>query len=411
MWLCDLRIPGQGTGVDIRVEGGFIRDVRERSAAGGAGADRDFAGKPAGPGFHGALVFPGLINSHDHLDFNLFPPMGNRVYPSYREWGPDIQTNRSAAISAVLKVPQELRIAWGIYKNLLNGFTTVVNHGEKLAVDQPLIDVFQGCYCLHSVGFEKGWKWKLNRPLAGRRPFVLHVGEGTDALAGKEIDQLIRWNLFRRALIGIHGVAMNEKQAKAFKALVWCPSSNYFLLGKTAPIGRLKEKVPIVFGTDSTLTACWNGWEQVRQARKEPGVTDAGLFDMLTAAPAKAWGLEDRGTIAVGKLADLVIARPKQGMDGMDAFLGLDPEDLLLVLRKGRPLLVDKSIRGALGAAGGADASGELGATGQHVWLDDLERCGDKYIAGDLTALIREIRRYYPEVEFPVMLREREAIE
>jgi cytosine/adenosine deaminase-related metal-dependent hydrolase len=387
MWLCNLRLPGQATGVDLRVEGGFIREVRERGKARETGE---------GAGFDGALVFPGLINSHDHLDFNLFPPMGNRVYPSYRDWGPDIHTNQAAAISAVLKVPQELRTAWGIYKNLLNGFTTVVNHGEKLPVDQPLIDVLQDCYCLHSVGFEKGWKWKLNYPLAGRRPFVLHVGEGTDALAGKEIDQLIRWNLFRRALIGIHGVAMNEKQAKAFKALVWCPASNYFLLGKTAPVGRLKDRVPIVFGTDSTLTASWNGWEQVRQGRKEPGVTDTDLFDMLTAAPAKAWGLEDRGEIAVGKVADLVIARPKEGMDGMDAFFGLDPEDLLLVMRQGRPLVIDRSIRGALGAAGG---------------LDDLKRCGDKYIAGDLTALIREIRRYYPEVELPVMLTEKATIE
>jgi cytosine/adenosine deaminase-related metal-dependent hydrolase len=37
--------------------------------------------------FENALVFPGLINSHDHLDFNLFPRLGNGIYENYLEWG------------------------------------------------------------------------------------------------------------------------------------------------------------------------------------------------------------------------------------------------------------------------------------------------------------------------------------
>ena len=37
--------------------------------------------------FDKALIFPELINSHDHLDFNLFPQMGDRFYTNYTEWG------------------------------------------------------------------------------------------------------------------------------------------------------------------------------------------------------------------------------------------------------------------------------------------------------------------------------------
>src|ERR1700690_697652 len=79
--------------------------------------------------FHDAIIFPGLINSHDHLDFNLFPQLGNRIYNNYIEWGEDIHLQNKKAIDSILKIPQELRIQWGIYKNLLNGITTVVNHG------------------------------------------------------------------------------------------------------------------------------------------------------------------------------------------------------------------------------------------------------------------------------------------
>ncbi|HVW16604.1 MAG TPA: hypothetical protein VHB54_22430, partial [Mucilaginibacter sp.] len=35
----------------------------------------------------GTVIFPGLINSHDHLDFNLFPALGDRRYQNYTEWG------------------------------------------------------------------------------------------------------------------------------------------------------------------------------------------------------------------------------------------------------------------------------------------------------------------------------------
>jgi cytosine/adenosine deaminase-related metal-dependent hydrolase len=351
--------------------------------------------------FQGALVFPGLINSHDHLDFNLFPRLGNRVYANYNEWGPDIQKQNRQEIDAVLKIPQALRTRWGIYKNLLNGVTTVVNHGERLATDgaaaghaaagpgqqEELIDVFQHCHCLHSVGFEKNWKWKLNRPYAGAAPFVLHVGEGTDEAAGREIDRLIRWNLFKKPLIGVHGVAMSEEQANHFKALVWCPVTNYFLLGRTADVDRLKRQVPILFGTDSTLTAEWNIWEHLRVARK--GLTDTELLDTLTKNPAAVWGLKDRGELAAGQIADLVIARPRNDLYGMDAFFSLDPKDILLVLSKGRIRLFDPSLLDPLRAAG--------------LDMNDFHQAGvdGKYVKGDLPGLVKAIKDYYPSAAFP----------
>ncbi len=350
----------------------------------------------------GALAFPGLINSHDHLDFNLFPPLANRVYNSYTEWGPDIQTNNRASIDPILSIPQHLRTQWGIYKNLLNGFTTVVNHGEHLDVYAPPITVFQDCYCLHSVGFEPNWKWKLNHPAKTGRPFVLHVGEGTEPHTTREIDELIRWNLFRRPLIGIHGVAMTEQQAATFHALVWCPGSNYFLFNRTAPIDRLHDKVPILFGTDSTLTASWNAWDQIRMARSLRLVPDTRLFAMLTANPAAAWELNggrtrapgilaNRGTLAPGKIADIVIARPQPGLTGMDAFFALNPEDLLLVLHEGNIRLFDPSLQEPI--------------IEQSLTAEDFQpiKPNGKYVAGDFPGLMQEIRRYCPDVSFPVL--------
>src|SRR5258706_11703399 len=88
--------------------------------------------------FNDALIFPGLINSHDHLDFNLFPKLGNRIYKNYVEWGNDIHQQNKETIDAVLKIPKKLRAQWGIYKNLLNGITAVFNHGKKLQIENSL---------------------------------------------------------------------------------------------------------------------------------------------------------------------------------------------------------------------------------------------------------------------------------
>lgn len=339
-----------------------------------------------------AIAFPGLINSHDHLDFDLFPRYGSRIYPSYTEWGSDIHQTNKINIAGVLKIPQPLRIRWGIYKNLLNGITTVVHHGAKLKIKEDLISVCQKVPSYHSISGEKRWRLKLVNPFRRRWPLAIHIGEGTSPASSAEIGELIKWNIFNRELIGIHGIAMNEKQASSFHALVWCPDSNLFLYNKTAAIDRIRHHTRIVFGTDSTLTASWNLWEHLRLARDQHLVTDTELWDMLTRSPAELWGLEDCGKIEVGQWADLTVASPPAHTKGWDAVYGLNPENILLVLHKGNIRLFDGSLYDQLARAS--------------FPLNDFHKIQvrgiTKYIQGDLPGLMNEIRKIHPSVEFPV---------
>src|SRR5882762_2022569 len=178
MRLNNLSFPGGEGRKDLRIGDGKITAILPSSQGSGPSSEsRQLTGNRLHPepclSFEDALVFPGLINSHDHLDFNLFPSLGNKIYKNYTAWGQDIHTHNKEAIAAVLKIPRQLRTLWGLYKNLLNGFTTVVNHGEKLETDGNIITVFQDYHCLHSVGFEKSWRWKLNRPGRSEWPFEL----------------------------------------------------------------------------------------------------------------------------------------------------------------------------------------------------------------------------------------------
>ena len=278
-----------------------------------------------------------------------------------------------------------------MYKNLLNGFTTVVNHGAILDTGtEELVSVFQDCHCLHSLGTEKHWKWKLNGSRFRKGPIVIHIGEGTSRLAAQEPDRLRRWNLFRRPVVGVHGVAMEPRQAEALRALVWCPDSNYFLYNKTAPIDRLKHRLPILFGTDSTLSAAWNGWEQLRLARAQGMLTDEELLDGLTGKAAAVWNFPMLGKMATGYQADLVVMKARN----MEGVFAANPRDILLVIHQGHIRSFDSSLAAPLTAAGFSTEAFSPVLVGGSV----------KYVQGDLPGLIRQILHFDPEAPLPVTL-------
>jgi cytosine/adenosine deaminase-related metal-dependent hydrolase len=340
--------------------------------------------------FINAIVFPGLINSHDHLDFNLFPKLGNKAYSSYTEWGKHIHKIYADEIAGVLKIPKELRNRWGVYKNLLCGVTTVVNHGERSGMTDTLINIYERPQSIHSIQFEKKWKKKLNNPLQINKPAVIHIGEGTNEAARKEIDELLKWNLLNRKLIGIHGVALTPTQAKSFKAIVWCPESNYFLLDVIAKVNHLKKFTQILFGTDSTLTGSWDIWNHIRMARKTLMLTDDELYQSLTTKAAAIWQL-NTGNIQEGLDADLVVAKAKNHSTGLASFYDTKPEDILLVIYHGKIRLFAESIYHQINGSIDTDNFDKI-----HIGNSI------KYVQGDITGLIAQIKQYKPDVDIPV---------
>jgi cytosine/adenosine deaminase-related metal-dependent hydrolase len=334
--------------------------------------------------FNQATAFPGLINSHDHLDFNLFPALATRKYDNYAEWGHDIHVGFREIIELVKRVPPSLRLEWGQYKNLLNGFTTVVEHGRRVRIEKPIITIFQNCYCLHSPAFETNWKWKLNHPLKIANPVVMHIGEGRDGKAAAELDEVIRKNFLKKRIVAVHGIAMNVHQAHSFSALVWCPASNYFLIGETARVKELRSSIRILFGTDSTLTSSWNAWDHFRLALGDNQCDEADLFSMLTDEPAKCWGMHDRGKLAPGKFADIVVARASRHL------FSLDPPDILLVIQDGKIRLFDQELLSQLSQLSLQNYS--------RIWVDHSM----KYVEGSLAETIKKIKKYSNEIRMPV---------
>ena len=213
----------------------------------------------------------------------------------------------------------------------------------------------------------------------------MHLGEGTDEKAVAEIDRVRHSNIFKKSIIAIHGVAMNKEQASFFKALVWCPASNFFLLDQTADIGSLKGKIPIVFGTDSTLTASWNVWEHYKQAIDKKLTTQEELLDMAGPAAAAVWHLTDRGNLAEGLKADILVLGNKNRL------FNSGPADILLVIKNGRILLIDQSLLDQHSLSTNGFSFIQFG--------DSI-----KAVNGPLGKLTKDILKHFPQANIPFKL-------
>ncbi len=76
----------------------------------------------------GFMILPGLVNAHDHLEFNLFPRLGRGPYPNAVAWAEEIFKPSEEPIASHLRLPKHIRLWWGGLKNLLNGVTSVAHH-------------------------------------------------------------------------------------------------------------------------------------------------------------------------------------------------------------------------------------------------------------------------------------------
>ena len=298
------------------------------------------------------IVFPGLINSHDHLEFNCYAPTGMPPYRDFVGWARDVQAAREV-LGAVETIPLALRRRFGLLKNLLWGVTAVADHGGNETAGDP-VAVLMPYKDLHSPEFEHWWNWVI-----GRKPVVMHLAEGITDHSRRRALRYLRWNLWRRKVAGVHGVALRDRDFKRLSALVWCPGSNHFLFNRTADAGAAARRTALLFGTDSTLSAPGTLWDHLRAVRGSVG--DETLLAALTSTAQRFWKLPER--------RDYVVAR-RHHDDPWDSFFALTPEDILLVVKDGETVLADR----------------QLGP--------DFHALGSKYVRLPVPEMIEEVGRH-----------------
>ncbi len=338
--------PGESTVAEMSIQDSRIEEIC------GAMSDESFS-LSGGPGIDlgGYMLLPGLINAHDHLEFALFPRLGRGGYSNFLEWAEDIHRSHAAEIARHRQVPKDARLWWGGIRNLLCGVTTVCHHNPydpNVFTKDFAVRVLRNYGWAHSLPLEPGAALKKRTTPKGQ-PFLIHLAEGIDKQSGQEIFDLHRAGALDENTVVIHGLALAEGGSAALRTadagLVWCPSSNLFLFGRSMTASDIAKFPKVSLGSDSPLTADGDLLDEVRCAHEALQTPAADLYRYVTRQPAQLLGLKNgEGTFRVGGIADLIAVRDR-GWSPAQTLCTLSYRDVELVLLGGRVQLASRELR------------------------------------------------------------------
>lgn len=303
---------------------------------------------------------PGLINAHDHLHRNHYGRLGNPPYANSYEWGRDIHDRCAAEIARGRGMPARAALLHGAWKNLIAGATTVVHHDPWTPeLDGPLPIRVARIRCAHSLGIEPD----AIAACHDGSPFAVHVAEGVDDGAADEIRELDVRGVLDEHLLAVHVVGADDDGVRRLTnggaAVVWCPTSNQFLFGRTAP-QELLAGCDVLLGSDSLLTGAGSLLDELRSARTLGLVDDARLIDSVGRTAAARLQIPSP-SLDPGAPADLVVfSRP---------LLDCDAGDVALVVCAGVPRVIHPGLRESFGPF--AAGAREMRAFGVTRWVID----------------------------------------
>ena len=292
-------------------------------------------GRPVVVAPAGGLIFPGLINLHDHPTYSMLPPWpsptgdaqpafgrptGAEPYANRYQWNGargfgDVSEEHQRLVrapQAVLVEPSGLDLAteavkWAEIRALLGGETADQGAEGDPATDNLLarnVDAFNfGRDRVESATFPEPDAALVGRMRAGQvDAFIAHVGEGVrdgerrpgDSYSSRaELRDLRHVALLSDETVIVHGTALERRDfARMRRArsprddgrgdglgakLVWSPLSNLLLYGHTASVYEaLAEGVTVSLGTDWSPSGSGNLLEELKVARI--ALTDPALL-------------------------------------------------------------------------------------------------------------------------------------
>ena len=336
------------------------------------------------------VVSPGLIDAHNHLPYNFLPEWnpGQRRFNNRYEWADDpsyeahvapYANNRSSASHFCPGA------RWGELRSLLHGTTTIQGQSLSQSCIQGLVrnadheqDVTYDLMRTTIVSPREitddeaaNYIASFRDPLEPATRFAVHMMEGYrgnnvelefSSFAGRDTRPNRHQGvslLEDGTAVLIHSIALTDGELDEVKStnskIVWSPSSNIVLYGRTLDIKKVLDKGILtglgpdwtVSGEDDLLAELNYAREFARLTNIESTLTAKKLWEMVTRDGAEVVGLEEFvGTIEEGKHADLVVFR--QADDPYEAIVDADARDVLLVLIGGEAYYGDASLRPAV---------------------------------------------------------------
>jgi cytosine/adenosine deaminase-related metal-dependent hydrolase len=335
----------------------------------------------------GGTIFPGLIELHNHLPYDVLGLWQvPRCYGNRDQWsGPSTPDYKRLITGPMQVLGAQARVVAAVVRFvemrcLLGGTTT--SQGVTLSSSPGLVTHFRGLVrnvestgdpelppaATHIADVEATDRDKFLARISGTQKMILHLAEGTDQAAHNHFAALQgpdgKWAITPN-LIGIHCVALTDDDFKVMHdhggSMVWSPLSNLLLYGQTARVGAaLAHDVPVALGSDWAPSGSVNLLGELKVARlAAPSagatLTDENLVAMATSVPARLLGWDSHlGSITPGRRADLTVVNGTTG-DAHGCLLGATEADISLVLINGVPRSGTPDLMTACGIATGED--------------------------------------------------------
>lgn len=329
-----------------------------------------------GPG----RIRPGLINAHEHLQWNHYPRLGRPPYRNLYEWAEDLQTRFAGEAARYAALPAREAVLFGALKNLLGGVTTVVHHGgwrDEFGQGFPVR--VERLRTIHSLRLEPDLEAALrSEPSQSGHPLCMHLAEGLGAELAHEVFEAAELGLLTDRLLAVHLVAADppgiDLLREAGSGFVWCPTSNLHLYGRTASPELFDSGIDVLLGTDALISGDGTLLDELGAARRLRLLDDRRLEDAVGVVAARRLG-RAAPSLAPGAPANLAVLRRP--------LLEARPRDVALVLVGGSPRYGDATFAELFARAG--------------VPAERLDVAGTpKLVAAPLATVARKVFRLSP---------------
>jgi cytosine/adenosine deaminase-related metal-dependent hydrolase len=291
------------------------------------------------------VVWPALVNTHEHLHQNCVPPLPQTApFRNSYDWATAFQDHfQDAAVQAAVATPLSVRLWHGALKNALSGVTTVMHHDPAHGLFESAtfpVHVARPCAWAHSLHWRYGPEVAASfRASPASVPWFIHLAEGVDELAAAELRELRRLDCLGSNSVLVHAVGLDDADItqimRAGAGVIWCPSSNLSMLGQTIKPHRLRalfDAGRLALGTDSRLTGSRDLLAELAVAAAHSDFSPRELLQLVTR--------QARRLLRAHLSDDRIIVRD----DAADPFLGfgaLQRAQLRAVVRNGEPLITD----------------------------------------------------------------------
>jgi 5-methylthioadenosine/S-adenosylhomocysteine deaminase len=319
----------------------------------------------------GGVIYPGMIDLHNHPEYAIYPLMPiKRKYKDRYEWRfyDDDYARRITNLNILLSQAQYFDLGlevgrYGEYMALAGGTTSLQGGraGLVYAKEECLVRNIETSPVTPRPAFSRvdigrdAEEWRRMADERGRGMLVVHLAEGVGPRMANEFEAIKRSGLLGPELIVIHGVGLTDAQLKEMAAarakLVWSPLSNFILYGQTANVRAAKAA-----GVAMSLAPDWapSGSKSmlgelkvadlVNQHQLGRLFSERELVEMVTINPARAMGWENKlGQISAGFLADLLVV-DEVAADPYRNLIVATEEQVRMVMVRGMALYGDTAV-------------------------------------------------------------------